>query len=226
MRDYPLMTGGGCAKCPVKPCQTSHYRGSTCAAQRAKCGLGDPMTWVDKIRGESDEYLARQLVIFFLGGIRSFCEMMELGEMPPIEDATFEKMVAKQLEGLHEPYDFKSDQIPYEHLNPKSASAQKSELRFPIRLCEVGQTVYWCADRLRGVRPVKIIGIHIGANGYDCYECIGEGYTPVELLAANFGATWFTDIEKANARHDELKTQKSPEVAPAISAKKEETKDA
>ena len=221
MPDTNLTPGGGCAKCPVKVCQTLHYRGSTCAAQRAKFGLGDPMTWIDKIRGESDEYLARQLVNYFLSGVHTFCDMMELGELQPPDDATFERMVTKQLEVLYEPYDFKDGQMPYEHLNPKSTSDQKPELRFPVRLCEVGQTVYWCNDRFRGVRPVRIIGIHIGAHGYDYYECIGDGYTPVELPAALFGDTWFTDVEKANARHEELKAQPDLEAAFTIKEKEE-----
>lgn len=179
------------------------------------------MTWVDKIRGESDEYLARQFAVFFLGGMQAICDVMEV-EMPPLDDATFEKLVNKQLEQLYEPYDFKDDQLPYEHLNPRGANEQKTELRFPVRLCEVGQTVYWCADRLRGVRPVKIIGIHIGAHGYDCYECIGEGYTPVELLAVNFNVTWFTDIEKANARCEELRNEEGLEASPMATTRKGE----
>jgi hypothetical protein len=177
------------------------------------------MTWIDKFRGEDDEYVARQFVNLFLGGIRSFCDMMEV-DMPELDEETYQRFINKQLNQLHEPYDFKDGQMPYEHLNPRGVAEQKTELRFPVRLCEVGQTVYWCADRFRGVRPVKIIGIHIGANGYDCYECIGEGYTPVELLAANFGVTWFTDIEKANARHDELKAQ--PDLEAAFAIKEEE----
>ena len=48
-----------CKKCPVKPCATMNYRGSTCAAQRAKFGLGDPMTNADRIRAMSDEQLAK-----------------------------------------------------------------------------------------------------------------------------------------------------------------------
>ena len=43
------MNGSGCINCPVKDCQTMHYRGSTCAAQRAKYGLGDPLTNADQI---------------------------------------------------------------------------------------------------------------------------------------------------------------------------------
>ena len=36
------MNGSGCRNCPVVNCETMNYRGSTCAAQRAKLGLGDP----------------------------------------------------------------------------------------------------------------------------------------------------------------------------------------
>lgn len=32
----------GCKTCPVAPCETMVYRGSTCAAKRARYGLGDP----------------------------------------------------------------------------------------------------------------------------------------------------------------------------------------
>lgn len=56
------MNGSGCKNCPVKPCETINYRGSTCSAQRAKYGLGDPMTNGDRIRAMSDEELAKHLV--------------------------------------------------------------------------------------------------------------------------------------------------------------------
>ena len=52
------MNGSGCKSCPVKPCETMNYRGSYCAAQRAKFGLGDPMTNGDWIRDMTDEELA------------------------------------------------------------------------------------------------------------------------------------------------------------------------
>lgn len=52
------MNGSGCKNCPVNPCETMNYRGSTCAAQRAKFGLGDPQTNADRIRAMSDEELA------------------------------------------------------------------------------------------------------------------------------------------------------------------------
>ena len=59
------MNGSGCKTCPVKPCGTMNYRGSTCAAQRAKYGLGDPKTNADKIRGMSDEELAERFASLF-----------------------------------------------------------------------------------------------------------------------------------------------------------------
>ena len=55
------MNGSGCKNCPVKPCETMNYRGSTCAAQRAKFGLGDPQTNADRIRAMSYEELAQML---------------------------------------------------------------------------------------------------------------------------------------------------------------------
>lgn len=53
-----MMNGSGCKNCPVKPCHTLHYRGSYCAEQRAKLGLGDPQTNADRIRAMSDDELA------------------------------------------------------------------------------------------------------------------------------------------------------------------------
>ena len=55
------MNGSGCKNCPVSPCETTNYRGSTCAAQRAKFGLGDPQTNADRIRAMTDEELAHFL---------------------------------------------------------------------------------------------------------------------------------------------------------------------
>lgn len=52
------MNSSGCKNCPVKPCHTLHYRGSYCAEQRAKFGLGDPMTNGEKIRSMSDRELS------------------------------------------------------------------------------------------------------------------------------------------------------------------------
>lgn len=52
------MSGSGCKTCPVKDCD-AQYRGSQCAALRAKAGAdSDPMTNADRIRGMSDEELA------------------------------------------------------------------------------------------------------------------------------------------------------------------------
>ena len=44
-----LINGPGCKNCPVKDCQTGHYRGSVCAAQRSKFNLGDPQTKAEKV---------------------------------------------------------------------------------------------------------------------------------------------------------------------------------
>ena len=58
------MNGSGCKNCPVNPCKTMNYRGSTCAAQRAKFGLGDPQTNADRIRAMSDEELSKIINAF------------------------------------------------------------------------------------------------------------------------------------------------------------------
>ena len=51
------MNGSGCKNCPVNPCHTLYYRGSYCCEQRAKHGLGDPMTNADRIRAMTDSEL-------------------------------------------------------------------------------------------------------------------------------------------------------------------------
>jgi hypothetical protein len=51
------MNGSGCKTCPVNPCHTLYYRGSYCAEQRAKFGLGDPQTNAERIRAMTDEEL-------------------------------------------------------------------------------------------------------------------------------------------------------------------------
>lgn len=55
------MNGSGCKNCPVNPCHTLHYRGSYCAEQRSKFGLGDPQTNADRIRAMTGEELAKFL---------------------------------------------------------------------------------------------------------------------------------------------------------------------
>lgn len=55
------MNGSGCKNCPVKPCETMNYRGSTCSAQRARLGLGDPMTNADRLDDMSIEEKAQFL---------------------------------------------------------------------------------------------------------------------------------------------------------------------
>lgn len=59
------MNGGGCYKCPVNPCETSIYRGSYCAAQRAEYGLGDPQTNLDRMRFLDFGEIRTMLVEFF-----------------------------------------------------------------------------------------------------------------------------------------------------------------
>lgn len=58
--------------CPAKPCGTMNYRGSTCSAQRAKYGLGDPMTNADRFRSLSDEDLAD--IIYELNMEGTYCQ--------------------------------------------------------------------------------------------------------------------------------------------------------
>lgn len=53
--------GIGCKKCPVEDCAGS-YRGSWCAAERAKFGLGDPLTNFERIKAMGVEEMARWLV--------------------------------------------------------------------------------------------------------------------------------------------------------------------
>lgn len=57
------MNGSGCRACPVENC-AAQYRGSLCAAMRARRGLGDPKTNSEEIRAMSDEDLAAQLIFF------------------------------------------------------------------------------------------------------------------------------------------------------------------
>lgn len=60
-----MRNGSGCKTCPVNPCQTLTYRGSTCAAQRAAHGLGDPKTNADRIRDMLDKNDAQGLLDTF-----------------------------------------------------------------------------------------------------------------------------------------------------------------
>ena len=76
-----MMNGSGCKSCPVKPCETMNYRGSACAAQRAKFGLGDPMTNADRIRAMSDEELAKLLLNACIGSKCGEQPMNEYGSI-------------------------------------------------------------------------------------------------------------------------------------------------
>ena len=80
--------------CPAKPCGTMNYRGSTCSAQRAKYGLGDPMTNADRIRAMSDEELTSaiyQLInatdpaLWFCKGSKECGDLMDANEDIPDE---------------------------------------------------------------------------------------------------------------------------------------------
>ena len=87
------MNGSGCKNCPVNPCETMNYRGSTCAAQRAKFGLGDPQTNADRIRAMSDEELAEWVTCPRYFDIKMVCDTscvtccLEWLKQPAKEDA-------------------------------------------------------------------------------------------------------------------------------------------
>lgn len=68
------MNGSGCKTCPVKNCETMNYRGSACAAQRAKLGLGDPMTNGDRIRAMTDEELAEVIKDGISSDVCDYCK--------------------------------------------------------------------------------------------------------------------------------------------------------
>lgn len=59
------MNGSGCKSCPVSPCNRLYYRGSYCAAQRAKHGLGDPMTNADLLMVQDGKSNRDALLTFF-----------------------------------------------------------------------------------------------------------------------------------------------------------------
>lgn len=64
------MTESGCVKCPVTFCN-AEYRGSQCAALRAKAGVDfDPKTNADRIRAMSDEELAMMFTCSPCQGLR------------------------------------------------------------------------------------------------------------------------------------------------------------
>lgn len=52
------MKGSGCKTCPVNPCPTMAYRGSTCANVRFQHGLGDPLTHFDRVHGMGEKDMA------------------------------------------------------------------------------------------------------------------------------------------------------------------------
>ena len=68
------MIGSGCKNCPVSPRHTLYYRGSYCCEQRAKHGLGDPMTNADRIRSMTDQDLA----VFLSRDLKEPCDYCQL----------------------------------------------------------------------------------------------------------------------------------------------------
>ena len=83
------MNGSGCKRCPVNPCETMNYRGSACAAQRAKFGLGDPMTNADWIRAMTDKELAEFI------GHNCLCDRIQADGCWCDEHAVCEKEIDK-----------------------------------------------------------------------------------------------------------------------------------
>lgn len=56
-----MRDGTGCRTCPAYTYCTVEYRGSRCAALRAKYDKGDPLTNADRIRAMTDEEMADYL---------------------------------------------------------------------------------------------------------------------------------------------------------------------
>lgn len=54
------LKSSGCARCPVREwCEAGIYQGSSCAARRARAGLGDPRTIYDALFQQTPDELAR-----------------------------------------------------------------------------------------------------------------------------------------------------------------------
>lgn len=95
------MNGSGCKNCPVKPCETINYRGSACAAQRAKFGLGDPKTNADRIRAMTDEELADMFAQFEFSIAKEVCAIF--GVDITIIEHDFGASAKEELEWLKQP---------------------------------------------------------------------------------------------------------------------------
>ena len=95
------MNGSGCKNCPVKPCETMNYRGSACAAQRAKFGLGDPKTNADRIRAMTDEELADMFAQFEFSIAKEVCAIF--GVDITIIEHDFGASAKEELEWLKQP---------------------------------------------------------------------------------------------------------------------------
>lgn len=104
------MNGSGCKNCPVKQCETLNYRGSTCAAQRAEYGLGDPMTIADRIRAKDDEELAKEFEGFYVAGL-------ELASGQKIPEETREVLLQVLLEQIQKPAEGEKNEGIYSREN-------------------------------------------------------------------------------------------------------------
>lgn len=93
------MVKSGCNSCPVKNCVAT-YRGSTCAANRARMGEDtDPLTRGDYVRTMSDEELAAWLLRSQNLWLMFFAEKAGMEkEITPLDDAS------DILAWLREPY--------------------------------------------------------------------------------------------------------------------------
>ena len=97
------MKGSGCKDCPVIPCETMNYRGSTCSAQRAKFGLGDPLTNGEYIRSMSDQNLAMFFASYDVEHNRLRLESAGIVQTAELMAAMNEKLYRSWLEWLQKP---------------------------------------------------------------------------------------------------------------------------
>ncbi len=196
--------GDGCKTCPVQNCQTMQYRSSTCAAQRAQYGVNeDPYSWGDKIRSESNEYIAAQLVNFFISGMESMAELAGV-QIPNLHESTNkEKYVDIATEMLNAPY-----------AGSQFLSAAKDGRAWTAP-CKPGQIVYWVNSFLKEIKPVKILSVIIDINGIQQYDCFGsQGYSPICLKQDDLNKSWFIDKELAEKELE--KRIKNPTPQPPV----------
>lgn len=214
------LLGDGCKNCPVESCQTLQYRGSTCTAQRAKCGVTeDPYSWGDKIRSEDNEYIAKQLYNFFVGGMKTMAEAAGF-QMPDvnINQAFYLQVVEKQLDGAYNTCgdeEFESSEklmrSDIEELERLMIAAKDG--RSWIAPCKPGQTVFFVNSYLKALKPVAIVDITINGNGIAQYGCTGPfDYSPTYLEPDELGETWFLTREAAMQKLNSIKENTSTKI--------------